>query len=182
MQDARYLEAYADVCSILSTRFALPDKKLWFIEGAKLALIVEQELHQTYGKQFGYTANDIRALTLTPHARAYQNHMLTAAHGASLIEAVAALAPCPWLYTDIGMQIKNSLGTIPDDHPYGNWLATYSDPSFVAYTEQLLGIMEEVAQEHGPSYQSRAIEAFQVSVSYEWMFWDQAWNMQEWPV
>ena len=182
MQDARYLEAYADVCSILSTRFASPDKKLWFIEGAKLALVVEQELHGMYGQRFGYTAGDIRNLKVTPNGLAYQNHMLVMARGASLLESVAALAPCPWLYTDIGLHIHETLGTIPADHPYGNWLATYSDPSFVLYTEQLLGILEEVALEHGPEVQERAVEAFKTSVAYEWMFWDQAWNEQEWPV
>ena len=56
MQDARYLEAYADVCSIISTRISDPDIKLWFIEGARMALVVEKELHSEYGKTVGLFA------------------------------------------------------------------------------------------------------------------------------
>jgi thiaminase/transcriptional activator TenA len=181
MQDARYLEAYADTCSILSTRFVDPADKLWFIDGARLAIVVEQQLHAGYGHRLGYTAADVAALDCSPDNRAYQNHMLQAAHRASLIEALAALAPCPWLYTDIGIRMMDELGSIPEDHPWGDWLQTYADPSFIRYTSELLGIMQRVADDAGPSSTRRAIEAFRLSVRHEWMFWEQAWTLQDWP-
>jgi len=182
MQDARYLEKYADVCSLLSTRFRNPIDKLWFIDGAKLALIVEQELHTSYGKELGYSAEDIAALALTPNNAAYQNHMWSCAFGGSLLEGLAALAPCPWLYTDIGLRIQREMGDIPLDHPYRNWLMTYADPSFIAYTNQLLVLLQGQAELHGALYHNAAIKAFERSVQYEWMFWDQAWEMQTWSV
>lgn len=182
MQDARYLEAYADTCSILSTRFADPEDKLWFIDGARLAIVVEQQLHAGYGKRLGYSAEDVAGLECSPNNRAYQNHMIQAAHRASLIEAMAALAPCPWLYTDIGMRMLDELGAIPADHPWGDWLQTYADPAFVRYTSDLLGIMERVVEEAGPDSRERAVEAFRLSVRYEWMFWEQAWTLQTWPI
>ena len=49
MQDARYLEAFADAASLLSTRCPDPDDKLWFIDAARLAIVVEGELHEGYG-------------------------------------------------------------------------------------------------------------------------------------
>jgi len=182
MQDARYLEAYADVCSILSTRFSKPSEKLWFIDGAKLALVVEQELHNEYGRELGYTPEDVAALELTPNNRAYQDHMISYATRGSLLEALAALAPCPWLYTDIGIRIEEQMGTIPSDHPYGKWLATYMDPGFRTYTNELLVFLEQESRQHGAQYHERAATAFDLSVRYEWMFWDQAWNRQEWSI
>lgn len=182
MQDARYLEAYADTCSLLSTRFPDPSDKLWFIEGARLAIVVEQELHSGYGEKLGYTPEDVAGLDCSPNNVAYQNHMLQAAQRSSLIEALAALAPCPWLYTDIGARLTEELGGIDPDHPYAAWLATYADPSFVTYTNDLLAIMEQVAGMHGEPLLSRAVSAFRQSVRYEWMFWEQAWTRQEWPV
>ncbi|NNF03594.1 MAG: thiaminase II, partial [Rhodothermales bacterium] len=91
MQDARYLEGFADTASVLSTRFSDPDDKLWFIDAARLAIVVERQLHQGYGEKLGYTPADIAALELTPNNRAYVNHMLACAHHGSLLEGVAAL-------------------------------------------------------------------------------------------
>ena len=182
MQDARYLEAYADVCSIISTRISDPDIKLWFIEGARMALVVEKELHSEYGKQLGYSPSDVAALELSPSNRAYQNHMLAAATNGSLLESLAALAPCPWLYTDIGVRILAEMGTIPVNHPFGDWLATYADPVFITYTNELLAHMERIAEGVGSEVKTKAMHGFDLSVRYEWMFWDQAWNLQSWPV
>ena len=182
MQDARYLEAFADACSLISVKMPAPGDKLWFIDGARLAIVVEQELHTEYGKKLGYTSQDIAELELTPNNLAYQNHIVTSAARGSLVEALAALAPCPWLYTDIGLRIKNDLGPIPPEHPYANWLATYADPSFVAYTNDFLSYLQRAAESASESELTRATKAFEQSVQYEWMFWDQAWHKQVWPL
>jgi thiaminase (transcriptional activator TenA) len=182
MQDARYLESYADVCCILATKFTLPSDKLWFIDGAKMALVVEQELHTGYGKQLGYSPQQVAALDITPNNRAYQNHMLTSVSNGSLVKGLGALSPCPWLYTEIGLRIAEIPGGIPLDHPYGKWLSTYSDPVFIQYTNDLLAYLERESLSQGMENQQSAMEAFDLSVKYEWMFWDQAWNMQKWPI
>ena len=182
MQDARYLEAYADTCSILSTRFRAPADKLWFIDGARLAIVVEQQLHAGYGERLGYSADDVASLSCTPNNTAYQNHMLQAAGRGSLVEGLAALAPCPWLYTDIGIRMMVELGAIPEDHPYADWLATYADPSFVAYTNELLAFLEDVVSQHDGDVLEQAVDAFRTSVRYEWMFWEQSWTRQTWPI
>lgn len=182
MQDARYLEGFADACSILSTRFLSPGDKLWFIDAARLAIVVERELHEGYGERLGYTAADIAALEPTPNNQAYVNHMLTCARQGSLLEGVAALAPCPWLYTDLGQQLVPDPDDIPEDHPYADWLATYADPGFVTYTNELLAILQRLADSHGDTWHERALDAFVASVRYEWMFWEQAWTRQSWPV
>ncbi len=182
MQDARYLEAFADACSLISIRIEDPDTKLWFIDAARLAIVVEQQLHQGYGETLGYTPADIRAVELTPDNRAYQNHMISCATRGSLTEAIAALTPCPWLYTALGTHLAGRLGSIPDDHPYAEWLRTYADPGFVTYTNELLGILQAVADHQPGDVLQRAKAAFAVSARYEWMFWDQAWNEQRWTV
>jgi len=178
MQDARYLEAFADACSLISVRHAHPDAKLWFIDAARLSIVVERQLHEEYGRELGYTAQDIRRLELTPNNRAYGNHMVMLAQTGSMVEALAALTPCPWLYTDIGMQ----MGDIDPGHRWANWLRTYADPGFVTYTAELLEYLEAAAAHAAPEELDRAEKAFVTSVRYEWMFWDQAWAGQAWPV
>ncbi len=182
MQDARYLEAFADTCSIISTRCSHPDDKLWFIEAARLALVVEAQLHEGYGARLGYTAKDIAAISLSPNNRAYQNHMIASAQRGSLVESVAAMTPCPWLYTELGRHLHYELGDVDDDHPYADWLRTYADPSFVEYTNSLLRRLQRFAEAHDREVRQDAKEAFAVSARYEWMFWEQAWIMQTWPL
>jgi thiaminase/transcriptional activator TenA len=183
MQDARYLEAFADGCAIVATRVADPADKIWWLEAARLALVVERDMHQEYGKSLGYGAADIAALELTPNCHAYTKHMLATAHAGSLVEAIAALVPCPWVYVDLGTTLLERLGgAIPDDHPYANWLRMYSDPAFDEYMTIMLRQLQAAADASGPAEQARAEAAFVASVRYEWMFWEQAWTQQRWPV
>lgn len=183
MQDARYLEAFADGCAVVASRVVSPDDKIWWLDAAKMALVVEKGLHEGYGRTLGYTAADIAALELTPNNRAYGDHMVINAHRGSLVEAIAALVPCPWLYVDLGVHLlKGFGGSIPAEHPYKEWLAMYSDPGFDEYMTKMLGYLQHAADAAGPAERARAKEMFLASVRYEWMFWQQAWEMQRWAV
>jgi thiaminase/transcriptional activator TenA len=182
MQDARYLEAFADAASLISTRCEDPDDKLWFVEAAQMALVVEGELHAGYGDKLGYGPEDIRALELTPNNRAYQNHMIERAQRGTLVEATAALAPCPWLYVALGQHLEREHGAVPEDHPYAAWLEMYRDPEFNEYMDNLLPRLQRFADAADDEARERARGAFAVSARYEWMFWQQAWEQQTWPV
>jgi thiaminase/transcriptional activator TenA len=182
MQDARYLEAYADACSVISTRIVDPSGKLWFIDAARMAILVEQSLHENYGLTLGYSAADIASISLSPDNRAYQNHIRMAANHGSLLEGIAALSPCPWLYADIGQFILSTQGDVDDGHPYADWIRQYSDPIFVSYTNELLEHLEYHARRTtDEAEKNRAVELFVLSTRYELLFWDQAWNGQSWP-
>jgi thiaminase/transcriptional activator TenA len=183
MQDARYLEAFSDTACLIATRCTRPADKLWFVDAAKMALEVEGELHAGYGERLGYGPADIASLELTPNNRAYQNHMLERAQRGSLVEAVAALTPCPWLYIDLGQHLmRQAGGSVADDHPYADWLRMYADPGFNDYMRELLARLQRFADAADEAARVRAVEAFVVSARYEFMFWDQAWTLQSWPV
>ena len=185
MQDARYLEAIADAFVLLGTRCPDPDDKLWFAEAAERALRTERSLHLHYGDELGYGPEDLRALTLTPTNRAYQNHMLEKSQRGTRLEALAAVAPCPWLYRALGEQIWDELGgAVADDHPYADWIRRYADPDPDETMDlgELLGRLDRWAQAQDEDVRERALTAFRTSARYEWMFWEQAWTRQTWPV
>lgn len=181
MQDARYLEAFADTCCLIATRCVKPADKLWFIDAGKMALEVEGQLHAGYGKLLGYGPEDIASLELTRSNRGYQDHMISTALRGSLVEAVGALTPCPWLYIDLGQHLLRTLGEIRDDHPYAAWLRMYSDPGFNAYMDHLLARLERFAADATEAERARARDAFVVSARHEWLFWEQAWTEERWP-
>lgn len=182
-QDARYLEGFSDTCALISVRAELPADKLWFLDAGKLALEVEGQLHKGYGEKLGYNEEDIRKLELTPNCRAYRAHMIEMATRGSLVEAVAALTPCPWVYIDLGQHFLSLFPgqQIPDSHPYADWLRLYADPGFNEYMTALLERLDRFANQVDEATRERAVEAFVVSVRYEYLFWDQAWTGQQWP-
>lgn len=185
MQDARYLEAIADAFVTIGTRCPDPDDKLWFVEAAERALRTERSLHLHYGERLGYGSEDIRELELTPNNRAYQNHMLERVHRGTRLSALAAVAPCPWLYRHLGTRIWDELdGWVADDHPYADWIRRYADPDPDESMDigELVGRLDRWAQQHDEAARERAAEAFKTSARYEWMFWEQAWTQQAWPV
>ena len=182
MQDARYLEAYAAASALVAARCASPEDMLWFIDSARIALVTERGLHANYGLTLGYDAAAIAATELTPNNQAYQDHMVATAQKGSMVEAVAALTPCPWLYIAIGRMVMSELGTIPGKHPYADWLRMYSDPGFGSYITRLLDLLERFSRESDDSARQRAVASFVTGVRYEWMFWEQAWSLQGWPI
>jgi thiaminase/transcriptional activator TenA len=108
--------------------------------------------------------------------------MRAAANHGTLLEALAALAPCPWLYSDIGQDITRRGATPGLDHPFKDWIDEYADPIFVKYTNELLGYLERYAERTtDESEKARAVELFCLSARYETLFWDQAWTQQQWP-
>ncbi len=182
MQDARYLEAYAAASALVAARCSNPDDMLWFIDSARIALVTERSLHTNYGLKLGYDAAAIAAVTLTPNNHAYQDHMIAVAQRGSMVEAVAALTPCPWLYIAIGKALLEELGTVSAAHPYAEWLSMYSDPQFDSYLAELLAKLQRYSDEADESARQRALKAFHTGIRYEWMFWEQAWQLQTWPI
>jgi len=182
MQDARYLESISDAAALIAVRTRNATSKLWWLDAARMCLVVETSMHMEYGKELGYTPADIASLELTPTNRAYQAHLIDSASRGSLVEAIAAYAPCPWLYIALGQHlIREAGGSFPENHPYANWLKMYSDDGFLDYMHVLLDQLEVAALAAGPAERERAKEAFLVSVRYELAFWEQAWVHEEWP-
>ncbi|TGL69822.1 TenA family protein [Leptospira jelokensis] len=181
IQDAKYLESFSDACAILSTKVTDPEDKLWLIDAARMALVVEGQLHIGYGKTLGYDAKTIAETEPTPNNLAYQNHMVSAAMKGTVLEGFSAIAPCPWLYIELGQHLLREKGSIPEDHPYASWLKMYSDPGFNDYMTHLLARLEKYANLSDQATRQRAKIVFQQSCNYEWMFWEQAWTLQNWP-
>ncbi len=208
MSDALYLQGFGDACALVASRCGDVDEKEWFLDAAKLSLVVERDLHLQYGRELNYGPADLAALDLSPNAKAYVDHLLAAAStGSSLVEAVAALVPCPHLYSDIGRDVLRRrfavateadgsvVAEIPASHPYARWLLQYGDTGFVDYTARILSILQRHAELNGwregggladldllPPHHPlrRACKAFLASCRLEYMFWDQAWTGQGW--
>lgn len=108
LQDARYLMAFGDAAALLSSRLRDSNEKAWFQRAATLATEVERSLHMGFGAVLNFTREDVDALTPHPPGQAYADAMLRAAATGGVLEALAALLPCPWLYAELGRHLLDT--------------------------------------------------------------------------
>jgi thiaminase (transcriptional activator TenA) len=172
IQDSHYLSDFARVLALVSARAPDAAARLEFSDGAKVAVQVEAALHQNFFAEYGvqHTASP------TPVCMGYSSYLIKLAVTRSYEEAIAGLLPCFWIYWDVGQAIVPRAGKT---NPYASWIATYADPAFGAATARLKAIVDAAAT---PAAQPAMMEAFETAARYEWMFWDSAWQGQNWPV
>jgi len=88
----------------------------------------------------------------------------------------AALLPCPWTYHEL----KDELG--PSEHPlYGQWTEFYVAGFLQSSVDAWRGFVDDAAKEASPAELEAMREAFMISSRYEFMFWDMAYTMEQWP-
>jgi len=179
LQDSLYLETYSRVLSIASAKAPLPEMMLEFSLAAQEALVVERALHESFFEAYGVDQATIAATTATPTCLNYTNYLLATAHNASFEECVAALLPCFWVYWDVGVHIAERASA---NNPYQTWIDTYSDPQFAESVQRIVEITDRLARVASPRTLELMRVAFMQSARFEWMFWDSAYKLEEWPV
>ena len=129
-QDAFFLEAFARAYSTVAAKS--PD---WegFITFHTLAggVLEELRLHEAYAAEWGLNLHSVEPGAAT---RRYTDFLLATAWGGDVGNATAAMSPCLSLYGFLGQQLAQ--GGIPN-HPYADWIRTYSSPEFEQLAQQL---------------------------------------------
>lgn len=182
-QDARFLDELSKTFAYAATRTGDHAEMQRFGELALHTLQVEQALHQEFARTFGVTVEEMMRTPMAPTNYAYTRHLLSIAATGSLAAILTAVLPCAWIYAEVGAHFTRLLGGAPGpDHPYGAWLATYAAPEFAATGAWLRERLNERAAVLPPVEQAQLEQIFLTSSRYEYMFWQMAWTMEQWPV
>ncbi len=94
------------------------------------------------------------------------------------VEAAAVL-PCFWVYQRVGADI---LSRQQGDNPYMRWIETYGDEAFAASTAEAVAICDSLAEAAGADTRRMMTDIFVRCTKMEWMFWDSAWRLEQWPI
>jgi thiaminase/transcriptional activator TenA len=97
----------------------------------------------------------------------------------TLAETVAVVLPCYWIYWEVGQRLS---ATLPPEPLYAEWIQTYSAAGFGAHVQQQLALVDRLATQVSPAERGRIEEHFVQSSRYEYLFWDQAYRQEDWPV
>ncbi|MBM4135130.1 MAG: thiaminase II [Nitrospira sp.] len=181
LQDARFLGDLARIFSAAAQKAPDAESALKFNKLAEETILVERSLHESYGKKWKMTPRQMTSVPMAPTNYAYTRHMLSVAATGSAAEITVVALPCAWIYCVVGKHLLRN-GLPRESHPYRDWLLLYASPEFAAVQEWMRAKVDQWAKEASRAERQRMEEAFVISSRYEWMFWEMAWNEEEWPV
>lgn len=178
-QDARFLLELAKCFAFAATKTNDLEEMRYFGERLVHTLAVEQALHQEYGARFGLTPAEMMATPMAPSAYAYTRHLLSIAATGTLAALITAVLPCAWIYAEVGARF--AVAPLADEHPYRDWIATYSTPEFAEVGAWLRAGLNERASALLETERRALEEIFLTSSRYELLFWEMAWRQEQWP-
>jgi thiaminase/transcriptional activator TenA len=179
-QDYVYLVEYARVFAYGAASAPDLERMGTFAELLDSTINTEMDLHRAYAADFGISEAQLEATTPSPTTRAYTDFLVRTAATGTFGDLVAALLPCMWGFNVTGKRLAEQ--GKPDHEGYAEWIETYAGEEFTELAEWCKGLMNEVAADATASEKERYLNLFQTSAQYEYLFWDAAWEQEEWPV
>jgi thiaminase/transcriptional activator TenA len=178
LQDAYYLIAFSRSLAIASAKAIDPDEMIIFAQNARNAIVVERSLHASFFARFGIHDEAVIATEPSPTCANYTNFLLATAYHAPYEVLVAALLPCFWIYWEVGKAIYQRA---QPGNPYQDWIDTYAGDEFGNIVQEVIAIADRLAEHADPALRKQMLQAFVRASQLEWMFWDSAYRLEEWP-
>ena len=175
-QDAIYLSEYGKVLSGIASRLNRAEYRQAFLGFAGDTVFVEQALHESYLKDI----HPSERVGASPTCMLYTGFMHSQLTGSPVEVAIAGVLPCFMIYKKTGDYILEN--QIHGNNPYQQWIDTYGGEAFEMATKKAMDICDETAATCTGQQQKAMTEAFILASKMEWMFWNSAWNKEQWPV
>lgn len=179
IQDAHYLIAFGRALAVASAKADTPDEIVQFAIGAQTAIVVERSLHKDFMEHFSVTPQIFAATPLSPATHHYSSYLLATAWSAPYPVVLASLLPCFWIYAEIGRDI---LGRAAKNNRYQSWIDTYAGEEFHAAVRAVVATVDRVATTASDATRRDMHQAYTRAAQLEWMFWDSAYRLEQWPV
>lgn len=179
VQDVHYLRGYARALAVLGAKAATHTDTAMLVQHAAGAVDAELALHATLLPALHLNPGAVGAIAVAPTTRAYIDYLLATVHTGSFAEGLASVLPCYWIYAQVGTALVQRGSP---DQRYQRWIDTYADDEFTTLVEKVLELVDRVGTTLGPDERHRAAEHLGVTARYEWMFWDAAHRLEQWPI
>ena len=139
-QDAFFLRAFLRAYALAAAKCDDTDCVQRFHK-LMAGIFDELKLHESYAATMGIDLSGVQALRAT---RAYTDFLLRTAWHGGVDEITAAMAPCMRLYVFLGSELA---GDRRPDHPYIDWITTYSGDEFQALAADVESLLDAVAED-----------------------------------
>jgi thiaminase/transcriptional activator TenA len=180
LQDYVYLLDFAQVLCQGGAKSPDLETLELFCRHALGAVEVERSFHASFGKTLGLSGKQLDAVPKGPITQAYIGHLQVVARSGSLGELVAAVLPCYWIYGEVGRRLYKNRPRKPKI--YREWIETYASEAFWKPVREQVRLMDRLGTEASSGEKKLMAAHFILSSRYEYMFWEQAYRLQSWPV
>jgi len=179
IQDAHYLVAYGRALAVCAAKAFDAKDVIQFAEAAKLAIVFEREMHDSFLTQFNVSQIEFENTPLTLACHHYTSFLTATAWSESYPVVLASLLPCFWIYAEVGRDIvKQSVA----NNPYQAWIDTYAGEEFHTAVGEVVATIDRVAARCDEDTLAKMHQAYHRGAELEWLFWDSAYHEQTWPL
>lgn len=170
-QDMHYLKHFSKCHAIIAAKAPASYKHTFFHYADEEFLNEQAQVHAFFQKHF----NLRKTKQMTPAMVGYTNYLLRTVSYEPFEVAIAAAAPCFWIYKEVGLSIAQ---VAKSNNPYTRWIETYSGPEFDRSTNEITSILDEVSQRTTKDVQEKMLNAFYISSKWEWHFLNDAYQQR----
>ena len=178
-QDYLFLIEYGRLLALAAARAPELETMRRFADLTQATLGAEMDLHRSYAADFGITTSELESETKSPTTQAYTDFLLRSAAIGDYVELVAALLPCMWGFSEIGLELKRA--GLPEDPLCTAWIEMYASEGFAALADWCRDLLDDLAERLPEAEQERLAQVFLTSSRYELKFWDMARDLERWP-
>ena len=183
LQDSLYLSDFALALRLLADAPEASPADAATLRGmADGCRFAEQALHQDFVSGW-----DIPEAAKTPQPRPttvlYCSYLLRVVSVGSHAEGLAALLPCFWVYHHVGrlMLAAREKSTASRPPQFDAWIDMYAGEAFAGAVAAYKALVEAAAEAATAEVRGKMATHFKRGCDLEYMFWDAALNLQEWP-
>lgn len=180
LQDYVYLLDFAQVLCQGGAKSPDLETLALFCRHALGAVEVERTFHASFGNSLGLSRKELDEVPKGPITQAYIAHLQLVARSGSLGEIVAAILPCYWIYGEVGRRLYRNRPRKPK--VYRQWIETYASEAFWRPVREQIQLMNRLGKAAGTGERKVMTAHFILSSRYEFMFWEQAYRLDHWPV
>lgn len=179
-QDHAYLFDFARFLGLAASRCETMDQIRFFSDILSAEFSFEIEMQQALASKIGLSPDELASAKMAPTTKAYTSFLLKVAATEGVGEILAAMSPCPLTYVEIAE--KNAPEEAGRASAYADWLAAYRSKEVVEVCERIREMLDEVGEAATASQRRKMLQNFLDASRYEYLFWEMAYNMEEWPI
>ena len=179
IQDAHYLVAYGRALAVCAAKAFDAQDVIQFSEAAKLAIVFEREMHESFLTQFNVTQSEFENTPLSLACHHYTSFLTATAWSESYPVVLASLLPCFWIYAEVGRDIVSQSVA---NNPYQAWIDTYVAEEFHSAVREVVATIDRVAARCDADTLAKMHQAYRHGAELEWLFWDSAYHERNWPL
>ncbi|RCW63735.1 thiaminase II [Saliterribacillus persicus] len=179
MQDSYYLSHFARVQSLGAAKSPDLETTSRMASHAQGTYEAEMALHRTFSDLLSISEQEKADFFPSPTAYGYTSHLYRAAYEGHLGDVIAAILPCYWLYLEVGEQLKECE---PKEVVYQKWIEAYGSEWFSNLVKEQIERLDKIAEEVSKKDKERMRQHFLISSHYELLFWEMAYEMQDWKI